>query len=154
MLDQDRTFLDIAVEEAMLGAQEGGIPVGAALAWRGRLISRGRNRRQQRQVVTLHGETDCITQAGLFGRWSETTLYTTLSPCMMCAGAVVQFRIARVVIADAVNYSVNEDFLRSRGVIVDVVNDGTMVAFFRDWIAANPGKWNSDVVGATPDHAA
>ncbi len=154
MLDEDRKFLDVAKEEAMLSAKEGGIPVGASLAWRGRLISKGHNRRQQKQVVTLHGETDCITQAGLFGRWSETTLYTTLSPCMMCAGAIIQFRIARVVIADAVNYSVNEDFLRSRGVAVDVVNDEGMVAFFREWTEANPGKWNSDVLDATSDHAA
>ena len=146
MLDDDRRFMDVAIGEALGSAGEGGIPVGAALAWRGVLVSRGRNRRQQRKVVTLHGETDCIMHAGLFGRWRETTLYTTLSPCMMCAGTIVQFKIARVVIADAVNFSANEDFLRSRGVAVDVMPDERMITFFRDWTSRNPGQWNADVV--------
>ncbi len=146
MHDDDRKFMDVAVGEAMRSAGEEGIPVGAALAWRGVLVSQGRNRRQQEKVVTRHGETDCIMHAGLFRHWRETTLYTTLSPCMMCAGTIVHFKIARVVIADAVNFSANEDFLRSRGVTVDVVNDERMIAFFRDWVGRNPGKWNSDVL--------
>lgn len=145
MADDDRSFIDRAIVQALKSAGEGGVPVGAALAWRGVLVAEGHNQRQQRKVITLHGETDCLTKAGLFGRWRETTLYTTLSPCMMCAGTIVQFGIPRVVIADAENFGGNEDFLRGRGVQVDVVADRTMIGFFRDWKARHPEIWNGDI---------
>src|SRR5262244_15137 len=123
MTDDDRGFMDIAIAQALLSAGEDGIPVGAALAWRGVLIAKGHNQRQQKRVITLHGETDCLTNAGLFGRWRETTLYTTLCPCMMCAGTIVQFKIPRVVIADTVNFEGTQAFLRDHGVEVDIIND-------------------------------
>ncbi len=145
-MDQDdRTFMNRAIVQALKSAGEGGVPVGASLAWRGVLVSEGHNQRQQQRVITLHGETDCLTKAGLFGRWHETTLYTTLSPCMMCAGTIVQFGIPRVVIADAVNFGGNEEFLRSRGVAVEIANDETMIAFFRDWKERHPEIWNGDI---------
>ncbi len=145
-MDQsDQHFLNRAIVQAIKSAGEGGVPVGAALAWRGTLVSEGHNQRQQKHVVTLHGETDCIMKAGLFGRWHETTLYTTLSPCMMCSGTIIQFGIPRVVIADAVNFGGNEEFLRARGVTVDIVNDATMIAFFKDWQGRNAEIWNGDI---------
>lgn len=142
---QDRDFMAAAIAEAKTGAAEGGVPVGASLAHRGALVATGRNRRQQEENIVLHGETDCLRQAGLFGAWSETTLYTTLSPCMMCAGAILQFRIPRLVIGDATNFGGNEDFLRGRGVQVDLQEDAELVAFFRDWKAQHPEIWNGDI---------
>jgi creatinine deaminase len=143
--ETDRSFMDRAIVQAFKSAGEGGVPVGGALAWRGVLVSEGQNRRVQERNVILHGETDCLRNAGLFGRWHETTLYTTLSPCMMCAGSIVQFKIPRVVIADAVNFGGNEEFLRSRGVQVDVAPDDAMIAFFADWKRRHPDLWNGGV---------
>jgi creatinine deaminase len=145
MNQDDQRFLDVAIAEALRSAGEDGIPVGAALAWRGVLIAKGHNQRQQKKVITLHGETDCLMNAGLFGRWRETTLYTSLSPCMMCAGTIVQFKIGRVVIADATNFGGNEEFLRSNGIEVDIIDDPVMIDFFRTWMSANPEKWHGDI---------
>jgi cytosine/creatinine deaminase len=145
MTDDDLKFMDTAIAQALLSAGEDGIPVGAALAWRRVLIANGHNQRQQKRVITRHAETDCLTNAGLFGRWRETTLYTTLSPCLMCAGTIAQFHIRRVVIADAVNFGGNEEFLRAHGVEVDIINDAFMIEFFRDWMAANLEKWRGDI---------
>ena len=144
-MGDDQYFLKIAIEQALKSAGEGGVPVGASLAWRGSLIAKGHNQRQQKQTIILHGETDCLANAGLFGHLHEATLYTTLSPCMMCAGTIVQFRIPRVVVADAVNFGGNEDFLRGRGVAVEIVDDPGMISFFADWKAANPELWNGDI---------
>jgi cytosine/creatinine deaminase len=145
VLAHDREFLDRAIAQAMKSAAEGGVPVGASLAWRGTLVAEGHNRRQQKQVIVLHGETDCLFNAGLFGRWRETTLYTTLSPCMMCSGTIVQFKIPRVVIADADNFGGNEAFLREHGVQVDVFPEPKMIAFFRAWKTEHPDIWNGDI---------
>lgn len=142
MLDYD--FMRLAIEEARLGLVEGGVPVGACLVHEGAVVSTGRNRRQQRRTVILHGETDCIGNAGLFEGFARATLYTSLSPCMMCAGTIVQFRIPRVVIADATNFGGNESFLRDRGVQVDIVEDAEMLATFTAWKAANPEVWKGD----------
>jgi cytosine deaminase len=141
----DQDLLNRAIIQAFKSAGEGGVPVGASLAWRGSLVAEGHNRRQQERTIILHGETDCLRQAGLFGHWRETTLYTTLSPCMMCAGTIVQFGIPRVVIADSVNFGGNEDFLRSRGVDVELLHDEKMIAFFADWKLKNPQIWNGDI---------
>ncbi|WP_374573462.1 nucleoside deaminase [Phenylobacterium sp.] len=145
MQSYDAKFLNLAITEALEGAAEGGVAVGAALSWRGALVSKGRNRRQQKKTVILHGEMDCLANAGLFKPFSETTMYTTLSPCKMCSGAIAQFRIARVVIADAVNFGGNEEFLRASGVEVVIVNDEKMIKFFREWKGANEKLWNGDI---------
>lgn len=142
---EDRYFLDRAIVQALKSAGEGGVPIGASLAWRGVLVSEGHNRRQQERTIILHGETDCLMRAGLFGRWKETTLYTTLSPCMMCSGTIVQFGIRRVVIADAENFGGNEEFLRTHGVSVEVARDEVMVQVFRRWKDRNPEIWNGDI---------
>lgn len=141
----DRHFLKVAIEEALKSAAEGGVPVGASLAWQGKLVSKGHNQRQQKKMLILHGETDCLANAGLFRHLNETTLYTSLSPCMMCSGTIVQFRIPRVVIADAVNFGGNEPFLQSHGVAVEIINDPEMISFFSDWKARNPEIWNGDI---------
>ena len=135
-----RTF-----ELARQGAAEGGVPVAACVVREGRLVSEGTNRRQQEGAVIYHGETVAIRNAGLYDRWPETVLYTSLSPCMMCAGTIVQFRIPRVVIGDATNFGGNEAFLRDRGVEVIVAELPEMVAFFAEWKAAHPEIWNGDI---------
>ena len=145
MQDADEVFLHRAYLMALKSADEGGVPVGACLTHRGALVSQGHNRRQQEQTIILHGETDCLRQAGLYGHWHECTLYTSLSPCMMCAGTIVQFRIPRVVIADASNFGGNEEFLRSRGVEVVVRDYPPMIAFFARWKAEHPEIWHGDI---------
>lgn len=142
---EDMDFMAQAFEQARKSANEGGVPVGACLVHEGETIAIGHNRRQQEKTIVLHGETDCLRQAGLFGRWPECTMYTTLSPCMMCAGTIVQFRIPRVVIGDNVNFGGNEDFLRGRGVEVSVLNVPDMVDYFAEWMARNPEIWNGDI---------
>ena len=138
-------YMQRAFVQALRSAGEGGVPVGACLVHDGAIVAEGHNRRQQEQTVILHGETDCMRQAGLFGHWSESTLYTTLSPCMMCAGTIVQFRIPRVVIGDAENFGGNEDFLRERGVEVTVLNLPDMIAYFANWKAKHREIWNGDI---------
>lgn len=143
--DLDQYFMHRAYLQAVKSAGEGGVPVGACLVHRGVLVSEGHNQRQQEGTVILHGETDCIRKAGLFEKWSECTLYTTLSPCMMCAGTIVQFRIPRVVIGDVTGYGGNEDFLEQRGVEVVIQEHEAMKTFFAAWKAENPAIWNGDI---------
>jgi cytosine deaminase len=139
----DKDFMDRAIVQAMKSAGEGGLPVGAVLRWRDTVISEGHNQRQQKCTVILHGETDCIAKAGLFGALNECVLYTTLSPCMMCSGTIIHFKIPRVVIADTTNFSGNEDFLRSNGVQVDILKDTQMIEFFSTWKEKHPEMWDS-----------
>jgi len=141
----EHEFIHRAYRQALKSAGEGGVPVGACLAHGAEMVSEGHNRRQQEGAVILHGETDCIRQAGLYRNWRETVLYTSLSPCMMCAGTIVQFGIPEVVILDDVNFGGNEGFLRSRGVKVRVVEHPEMVAFFAKWKAEHPEIWNGDI---------
>ena len=144
-MSEHEHFMQLAYAQALKSANEGGVPVGACLVHGGTLIAEGHNRRQQEKTIVLHGETDCLRQAGLYGKWSECTLYTTLSPCMMCAGTIVQFRIPRVVIGDAENFGGNEDFLRERGVHVTILNDPDMIAYFARWKDAHPDIWTGDI---------
>ena len=141
----DLDFMERAFAQAKKSASEGGVPVGACLVHDGKLVAEGHNRRQQEETIILHGETDCLRQARLFGRWSECTMYTTLSPCMMCAGTIVQFRIPRVVVGENVNFGGNEDFLRERGVEVTVMNVPEMIDYFAAWMAQHPDIWNGDI---------
>jgi len=141
----DIRFLQIAFEQARKGASEGGVPVGACLVLEGEVISVGRNRRQQEQAIIFHGETDCLRNAGLDVPWHRCTMYTSLSPCMMCAGTIVQFRIPRLVIGDKTNFGGNEDFLRSRGVEVLILEDDAHIEFFAEWKATHEEIWNGDI---------
>ena len=131
--------------QAKKSYDEGGLPIGAVMVENGAIIARGHNRRVQDGDPIAHGEMDCLRHAGRRARYDEMTMYTTLSPCMMCAGTIVQFKIPRVVIADADNFGGNEAFMRDRGVQVDILRDEAMIASFRDWKQTHASIWNGDI---------
>ncbi|MEM9205876.1 MAG: nucleoside deaminase [Pseudomonadota bacterium] len=146
MLTQtDARFLRIAYEEARSGYDEGGCPIGSVLARGNTLVSQGRNQRVQGGDPIAHGEMDALRKAGRQKTYRDTTLYTSLSPCMMCSGTIVQFGIPRVIVGDNVNFGGNEDFLRERGVDVVVVNDEDCIALMNRFIAEKPALWNEDI---------
>jgi cytosine deaminase len=145
LTDTDRKFLRIAYEEAKAGFDEGGCPIGSVLAEGDRLVAQGRNQRVQRGDPIAHGEMDCLRKAGRQRSYRAMTLYTSLSPCMMCAGTIVQFAIPRVVIAENETFGGNEDFLRSRGVEVVVADDAGCKALMRRFIAEKPELWAEDI---------
>ncbi|MCX7381620.1 MAG: nucleoside deaminase [Alphaproteobacteria bacterium] len=143
--ETDRTFLRLAYEEAKAGYDEGGCPIGSTLAEGGRLIASGRNQRVQQGDPIAHGEMDCLRRAGRQKSYRRTTLYTSLSPCMMCAGTIVQFGIPRVVVGEAVNFPGNVDFLRARGVEVIVADDAACIALMQRFITEKPELWAEDI---------
>jgi creatinine deaminase len=140
-------FLDAAVEEAERGRREGGIPIGAVLVHNGRIVGRGHNRRIQQGSAVLHGEMDALERAGRLPAsvYRESTLYTTLSPCSMCSGAILLYGIPRVIVGENRTFRGEEDLLRARDVRVDVVQDERCIRMMEDFIAANPDLWNEDI---------
>ena len=140
-------FLRVAVDEARKGLAEGGIPIGSVLVHRGEIIGRGHNRRVQRGSAILHGEMDALENAGRQSAsvYRESTLYTTLSPCAMCSGAIVLYGIPTVIVGENWTFMGEEEWLRSRGVRVDVVEDETCVAMMRDFIHRHPTLWSEDI---------
>ncbi|WP_424813249.1 nucleoside deaminase [Roseococcus sp. YIM B11640] len=145
MTEMDPTFMDAAYEEAAKGFQEGGLPIGAALVENGRIVATGRNRRVQKGDPIAHGEMDCLRLAGRRRSYRGTTLYTTLSPCMMCSGTIAQFRIPRVVIGENETFGGNEDFLRARGVEVLVLDDPRCKELMRRFQEEHPDIWAEDI---------
>lgn len=148
MLDQvDRSFLDVAIAEARKGAAEGGVPVGAALVVDGRVLGTGRNRRVQSGSAIRHGETDALERAGRQppAVYRHATMYTTLSPCDLCSGAILLYGIPRVVVGEHRTFTGAEDLLRSRGVEVVIVDDGDCVALMETFIRQHPDLWNEDI---------
>ena len=143
--DADRRFMDVAVAEAERGLAEGGVPIGAALVGNGAVLGTGRNRRVQQGDPIAHGEMDCLRAVGRRRSYSDTALYTTLSPCMMCAGTIVQFGIPRVVVGENATFGGNEAFLRSRGVEVVVLDDERCGALMRRFKAEHPDIWAEDI---------
>ncbi len=143
--DTDRRFLRLAYEEALAGYEEGGCPIGSVLAEGDRLIARGRNQRVQKGDPIAHGEMDALRNAGRQKSYRATTIYTSLSPCMMCSGTIIQFGIPRVVIGENVNFGGNEEFLRQRGVEVIVADDADCIALMRRFIAEKPELWAEDI---------
>ena len=143
----DRKFMRLAYEEAEAGYEEGGVPVGAVMVENGELIGRGRNRRVQDGNPVSHGETDCMKNAGRRPDYSKITMYTTLSPCMMCTGTIIQFGIGRVVIGEDKNFRGNLDFLRERGVEVVLLDDPDCIALMKKFIAERPDLWFEDIAG-------
>jgi len=147
--DADRAsalrFLEAALDEARAGFAEGGVPVGAALVEDGRIVGSGRNRRVQQGDAIAHGEMDCLRQAGRRASYKRTTLFTTLSPCMMCAGTIVQFGIPRVVVGENRTFGGNEEFLRSRGVEVVVLDDPRCVELMERFQRESPRVWREDI---------
>ena len=140
-------YMRAALEEAQAGLAEGGIPVGSVIVHRGRIIGRGRNRRVQRGSAILHGETDALENAGRqpAAVYRQCILYTTLSPCAMCSGAILLFGIPRVIVGENRTFMGEEELLRARGVTVDVLQDAECIALMRDFIAARPELWNEDI---------
>ena len=143
----DYNFLQIAFDEARKGYDEGGVPVGCALAVGGAIIARGRNRLVQEGNPVLHGETDCLRNAGRGINYSNSTLYTSLSPCAMCSGAIILFGIPRVIIGDDVNFPGEVSWLLDRGVDVAIVNDPEIVQFFRSFATKRSHLWREDISG-------
>ena len=140
-------FLTIAIEEAAHGLAEGGIPIGAVLVHNGVVLGRGHNRRVQQGSVTLHGEMDALERAGRrpASVYRDCTMYTTLSPCAMCTGAILLYGIRHVVIGENRTFLGEEELLRTRGVRVNVVQDERCVRMMTDFIAAQPDLWNEDI---------
>ena len=140
-------FLKAAIAEAQLGLREGGVPIGSVLVHRGRIIGRGHNRRVQRGSSVLHGEMDALEEAGRqpAAVYRESVIYTTLSPCAMCSGAILLYGIPKVVVGENRTFMGEEDLLRSRGVVVEVVQDPACVQMMQDFITAHPELWNEDI---------
>jgi cytosine deaminase len=140
-------FLQAAIDEARQGLAEGGIPIGSVLVIDGRIVGRGHNRRVQRASAILHAEMDCIENAGRLKAvdYRRSTLYSTLSPCDMCSGTTLLYGIPRVVIGENRTFRGPEDYVRSRGVELTVVDDDTCVRLMREFIGAKPELWNEDI---------
>jgi cytosine deaminase len=140
-------FMHAAIAEAEQGLEEGGIPIGSVLVHEGRIIGRGHNRRVQRGSAILHGEMDALERAGRQPAtvYRESTIYTTLSPCPMCTGAILLYGIPRVVVGENVTFMGDEQLLRSRGVTVEVLQDATCIRLMTEFIAAHPELWNEDI---------
>jgi cytosine deaminase len=141
------SFMAEAIAEAEAGLAEGGIPIGSVLVHQGKIIGRGHNRRVQRGSAVLHGEMDALENAGRLTAsvYGESVLYTTLSPCPMCTGAILLYRIPRVIIGENVTFLGEEELLRSRGVIVEVFQEPRCVELMRNFIRENPSLWNEDI---------
>ncbi|WMS44025.1 nucleoside deaminase [Acuticoccus sp. MNP-M23] len=143
--DTDREMLRLAYEEAKAGFDEGGCPIGSVLARGGEVVAQGRNQRVQGGDPIAHGEMDALRKAGRQKTYRDTTLYTSLSPCMMCSGTIVQFGVPRVVIGENVNFGGNEDFLRERGVEVVLADDPDCIALMKRFIEEKPELWSEDI---------
>lgn len=141
----DTDFMEVARQQAKKSLSQGGIPVGSALVRDNQIIGIGHNQRVQKNDAIAHGEMDCIRNAGRQRTYKDTILYTTLSPCMMCSGTIVQFGIPRVVIGENQTFGGNEDFLRERGVEVEILNDQECKALMDDFIMRFPEIWNEDI---------
>lgn len=141
----DKKFIQAAFREASDGFDEGGCPIGSVLARGDQLIASGRNQRVQQGDPIAHGEMDALRKAGRQKTYRDTTLYTSLSPCMMCAGTIVQFGIPRVVIGENKTFGGNEEFLRQRGVEVIVADDAKCIALMEKFIREKPELWAEDI---------
>jgi len=140
-------FMAEAIAEAKVGLAEGGIPIGSVLVQEGKIIGRGHNRRVQRGSSILHGEMDALENAGRLPAsvYTQSVLYTTLSPCAMCSGAILLYRIPRVVVGENMTFMGEEELLRSRGVVVDVLQDAVCIEMMKQFILKNPTLWNEDI---------
>lgn len=140
-------FMKAALEEARTGASEGGIPIGSVLVIDNKIVGRGHNKRIQRGSAILHAEMDCLETAGRLtaADYRRATLYSTLSPCDMCSGAVLLYGIPKVVVGENRTFSGPEEYLRSRGVEVEVIDDNECRQLLEDFINASPELWNEDI---------
>ncbi len=140
-------FMQAAIAEARLGLAEGGIPIGSVIVHQGRIIGRGHNRRIQQDSPILHGEMDAFENAGrqTASVYREAVLYTTLSPCSMCSGAILLYGIPKIIVGENQTFMGEEELLRSRGVSVEVLQDETCIKLMQDFITARPELWNEDI---------
>lgn len=147
MTQNHTTFITAAYEQADKSYSEGGLPIGAVLVENGIIIAAGHNRRVQDGNPIAHGEMDCLMKAGRRARYDKCTLYTTLSPCMMCSGAIIQFGIRQVVVGEDVNFQGNIGFLRERGVDIVLLNHQPCIDLMQRFIAEKPTLWDEDIAG-------
>jgi cytosine deaminase len=140
-------FMRAAIDEAIQGQREGGIPIGSALVIDGQIVGRGHNRRVQKGSAILHAEMDCLENAGrLTSRdYQRATLYSTLSPCDMCSGTALLYRIPKIVIGEHQTFQGPEEYVRSRGVELVILDDAECIQLMRDFIATRPELWNEDI---------
>ena len=140
-------FMRAAIAEAKQGRAEGGIPIGSVMVHRGKIIGRGHNRRVQKGSAVLHGEMDALENAGRHPAsvYRESILYTTLSPCSMCSGAILLYGIPRIIIGENQTFLGEEDLLRSRGVQLEVLQDAECVGMMKEFIRDHPELWNEDI---------
>ena len=140
-------FMQAAIEEAKKGLEVGGIPIGSVIVYEDTIIGRGHNKRVQQGSAILHGEMDALENAGRRSAltYRQSTLYTTLSPCAMCSGAILLCGIPKVIIGENKTFMGEEDYLRSKGIIVEVLQDSHCVKLMTDFISQNPELWNEDI---------
>ena len=140
-------FLEAALDEAHKGRDAGGVPIGSVLVIEEQIVGRGHNQRVQKGSPVLHAEMDCLENAGRLtaADYRRATLYSTLSPCDMCSGAILLYEIPRVVVGENVTFQGPEEYLRSRGVEVEIVESAECVQLMRDFIAEHPALWNEDI---------
>ena len=140
-------FISAAIEEAKKGLEEGGIPIGSVLVIDDKIVGRGHNRRVQKGSAILHAEMDCLEDAGRLkaSDYSRAVLYSTLSPCDMCSGTVLLYKIPKVIIGENKTFQGPEDYLRSRGVELQILNDAECIKLMEDFISKNPSLWNEDI---------
>jgi len=146
-MPESDTFLRAAIEEARKGLAAGGIPIGSVLVHKGQIIGRGHNQRVQHGSVIHHAEMNCLENAGRLPArvYAECVLYSTLSPCPMCSGAALLYKIPHIVIGENVTFQGPEDYVRSQGVKIEIVQDAECIQLMRDFIAARPELWNEDI---------
>lgn len=139
--------MQAAIEEARLGLKEGGIPIGSVLVVGGKIVGRGHNRRVQSGSAVLHGEMDCLENAGRLRAvdYQSSVIYSTLSPCDMCSGAILLYKIPHVVVGENKTFQGPEQYVRSRGVKVDVIDDPTCISLMEEFIRVRPELWNEDI---------
>ena len=139
-------FMQAAIEEARLGRAQGGIPIGSVLVRNGQIVGRGRNKRVQEDSAIKHGEMDCLTNAGRQRSYRDTVIYSTLMPCFMCAGTIVQFKIPKVIVGESRTFGESQAFMESHGVEVVVLDLDECVAMMQEFIEAEPALWNEDIM--------
>ncbi len=142
---QPDQFMRAAIDEALKGLAEGGIPIGSALVKAGKLVASGHNKRVQEDNPILHGEMDCLFNAGRVGSYKDTVIYSTLMPCYMCAGTIVQFKIPKVIVGESRTFPGARAFMESHGVEVIDLDLPECVKMMEDFIEAKPTLWNEDI---------
>ena len=138
--------MELAIAEALKGQEEGGIPIGSVLVKEGQVVAQGHNKRVQENNPILHGEMDCLNNAGRIGSYRNTTIYSTLMPCFMCAGTIVQFKIPRVVVGESQTFSGARQFMESHGVEVIDLNLPECISMMQNFIQTKPELWNEDIM--------